>query len=226
MQKNFKSYCVIWAICLIAFNAIAFIVPGGMKTNFWIGYLFITLAFSGQLVCAKVTFKADNAKKFFYNFSLISISFIGAVIMLIIGGITMAVPIIPVWVGIILCLLDLAFTAIAVINASVASGVVSDIDKKIKADTLFVKTLTADAMALMSKAQTQQQKDITQKVYETIRYSDPVSNDALHYVESQITICFKEFESAICENRENATIIGQQLIILINERNTKCELFK
>lgn len=226
MKKTFKSYIGVWAICLLTFNAISFIVPNEMKINFWIGYVFITLAFLGQLFCASIAFKAENVKKFFYNFPLISISFVGTVIMLIISGLTMAISAIPVWVGIIFSLIILAFTAIAIINALVASETVKDIDEKIKSKTLFIKMLTADATNLMMKTENAETKEITKKVYEAIRYSDPISNDALSSVESQITVRFKEFENAICENSEKATSIGKELIILIEDRNTKCKLLK
>lgn len=226
MKKTLKSYIGVWAICLLTFNIIAFVVPNEMKANFWVGYIFITLAFVGQLFCASISFKSENAQKFFYNFPLISISFVGTVIMLIVAGLTMAISAIPVWVGIVFCLVVLAFTAIAVINASVTSETVSNIDTKIKAQTLFIKMLTADASTLMSKAQTKEEKEITKKVYEIIRYSDPVSNDALSAIESQITVRFKEFENAICKNSEKATSLGEELIILIEDRNTKCKLLK
>ena len=226
MKKTFKSYIGVWAICLLTFNVIAFVVPNEMKANFWAGYIFITLAFFGQLFCANLAFKAENAEKFFYNFPLIYISFVGTVIMLIVAGLTMAISAIPVWVGIVFCLIILAFTAIAIINVSVTSETVSNIDTKIKAQTLFIKMLTADATNLMSKAQTKEAKEITKKVYEIIRYSDPVSNDALSSIESQITVRFKEFENAICKNSQKATSLGEELIILIEYRNTKCKLLK
>lgn len=226
MKKTFKSYIGVWAICLITFNAIAFIVPNEMKANFWAGYIFITLAFLGQLFCSNIAFKAENAKKFFYNFPFISISFVGTVIMLIIAGLTMAIAAIPVWVGIIFCLIILSFTAIAVINLSAASETVSKVDEEIKSKTLFMKMLIADATTLMSKSKSEEAKEITKKVYETIRYSDPISNTALSSIESQITVRFKEFENAIFESNENATTLGEALIILIKDRNTKCKLLK
>ena len=226
MQKTFKSYIGVWTICLVLFNAISFIIPSELKSNFWVGYIFITIAFIGQLFCANIAFKSENAQKFFYNFPLISISFVGTLIMLVVGGLTMTISTVPVWIGIILCLIVLAFTAIAIINASVASETVSNVDTKIKAQTLFIKMLIADATTLMSKAETKEAKEVTKKVYEKLRYSDPVSNDVLNSIESQITIKFKEFENSIIENSQNAISLGEELIILIDDRNTKCKLLK
>ena len=72
MKKTFKYYFSVWAILLILFNAVAF-VSGGVTNlekytvSFWAGYIFITLAFIGQLMCAKVAFEAKNLTKLFYN---------------------------------------------------------------------------------------------------------------------------------------------------------------
>ena len=55
--------------------------------------------------------------------------------MLFVGIICTAVPFIPYWVGIIACLLVLAFSAISVIKATVAADVVSEVDEKIKEQT-------------------------------------------------------------------------------------------
>ncbi len=226
MKKTFKSYIGVWTIGLVVFNVIAFITPNELKSNFWTGYVFITFAFLGQLFCTKIAFKSKNANMFFYNFPLISISFIGTLIMLVIGTLTMTISAVPIWVGIVFCLMVLAFTVIAIINASVISETVSNIDTKTKAQTLFIKALIADASILMSKAQTTEAKEITNKVYEKIRYSDPVSNDALSSIETQITIKFKEFESAINGNSQKAVLLGEELIVLIDDRNTKCKLLK
>ncbi len=226
MKKIFRAYVGVWAICLVLFNAVSFIVPNEMKHNFWVGYVSITLAFFGQLFCANKAFQSGNAQKFFYNFPFISGSFIGTLIMLIIGGLTMAISQIPVWVGVILCLAVFAFTAIAVINTSVASKTVSETDEKNKVKTEFIKMLTADAQALMTKAASEDVREITKKVYETVRYSDPMGNDALSTIEAQITARFEAFENAVCENSEKAILLGKELILLLEDRNRKCQLLK
>ena len=82
MKKLFKSYLILWAILLVLFNVIAFVSVGwsGQEkytASFWIGYIAIMLMFGGQLYCAYLAFKADTAKKLFYNLSLIRISYTG-----------------------------------------------------------------------------------------------------------------------------------------------------
>ena len=233
MKKTFNYYGICWLITLVVFNVITFVTPseiaGISKSTgaFWTGYIFITLAFIGQLGYAYKVFKAENLKKLFYNIPLISISYTSLIIMLIVGIICMAVSFIPYWVGIIVCLLVFAFSAISVIKATVAVDVVSEIDEKIKEQTQFIKLLTADAEHLMSTGKTAELKAEAKKVYEAIRYSDPMTSEALDDVEGQIQSEFKFFSQAIkSEDLELAKSVSEGLLSLIDSRNKKCKVSK
>lgn len=233
MKKGFKYYLSIWVILLAVFNVAVFVSPGEaggyskFGGAFWVGYIFITLSFIGQLICAYIAFKADNLQKFFYNVPLIRISRIGLVLTAILGTLCMAIPNLPNWIGVILCLAVLAFTAISVIKATAAGDIVSGIDEKIESKTSFIKALTADAEALMSAAKTPELKAEVKKVYETIRYSDPMSNAALEEINEQIQNQFSVFADSVkTEDSELASSSSEELIVLMDKRNKKCKLLK
>lgn len=233
MKKGFKYYLSIWVILLAVFNVAVFATPaeaGGYSKfggAFWVGYIFITLSFIGQLICAYIAFKADSLQKFFYNVPLIRISRTGLVLTAIFGTLCMAIPNLPNWIGVILCLAVLAFTAITVIKATAAGDIVSGIDKNIESKTSFIKLLTADAEALMSAAKTPELKAEVKKVYEAIRYSDPMSNAALEEINEQIQNQFSVFADAVkAEDFDLAFSYSDELIILIDNRNKKCKLLK
>ena len=145
MKKTFTFYAIIWILLLAVFNVICFVTPNEMfgfekiDSTFWVAYAFITAAFVGQLVCAYIAFKAENLKKLFYNLPLISVSYTGLIVMLVVGAATMLIPYVPNWVGSIVCFIVLAFTAIAVVKAKGVSDVVSKIDEKVKVNTAFIK---------------------------------------------------------------------------------------
>lgn len=233
MKKTFKVYSLIWLICLALFNVICFATPSeaaGMSKYggaFWAGYVFITLAFVGQLICANLAFKADNLQKLFYDIPLIAVSYTGLIIMLVIGGLTMAIPNMPNWVGIIACLIALAFTAIAVISAKAAGTIVSNIDEKVKTNTAFIKEMTVETQNLMNRANAPKLKEYCKMVYEALRYSDPISKEQLTDIENRIIEEFAILTDAVISDDLDLTeSSAKELINLIDERNNKTRLIK
>lgn len=233
MKKSFKYYSMIWLIALVVFNVIVFVTPNevaGMSKfggAFWVGYIFITIAFLGQLACAFKAFKVENLQKVFYNIPLISISYTGLVAMLIAGTACMVIPNFPNWLGIIICMLILALSVISIIKASVAADIVGEIDEKIKTQTQFIKMLTVDSQVLMTSVTNAELKAEAKKVYEAIRYSDPMSNPALDEVEKQIQNEFAAFTDAVkAEDLEVAKAVASELLTIVDKRNKKCRVLK
>lgn len=232
MKKRFNLYLIAWTVLLALFNVIAF-VPVGWEgqekytSSFWIGYAFITVAFIGQLACTYMAFKADSAKKMFYNISLIKSSYGGLIATCIFGGICMVISPLPYWVGIILCSIVLVVNVLSVVKATGAIAEIERVDEKIKVQTFFIKSLTVDADTLMASAKSDAVKAECRKVYEAIRYSDPMSNDALASVEGQITVKFTALSDAVkADDADKVAELANEVIILVGDRNKKCKLLK
>lgn len=231
MKKSFSIYTLVWVICYILFNVITFAVPSDVsgvykdEPTFWVGYLFITFAFIGQLVVGYIAFKQANLQKTFYNIPLLYVSYVGLIVTLFFGALSMVIM--PVWLGIIVCFIVLALTAIAIIGAKGAADIVDNIDEKVKVKTFFIKALTVDAESMSARAQSPEVKAECKKVYEAVRYSDPMSHDALAGIESQITLKFNAFSNAVMSNNAVAAkVYADELVILIGDRNRKCKILK
>lgn len=233
MKKYFKYYGICWAIALVVFNVVTFVaanetvVLSAVGSSFWVGYTFVTIVFIGNLVCSLLFFKEENKSKVFLNIPIINLAYSVLIVSLIVGAVAMAVPAISYWVGVIVDLLVLAFYAIAIVKASAATDIVNDVEQKVKAQTFFIKSLTVDADSLMARAKSDEMKVETKKVYEAIRYSDPMSDTALANIENQIQNEFNAFVDAV----KNDDIIlakssANELVVLINDRNKKCKLLK
>ena len=129
----------------------------------------------------------------------------------------------PYWVGVIVNMLVLAFVAIAVIKANVAADAVTEVDKKIKTNTFFIKSLTVDSEGLLARAKTDAIKVECKKVYEAVRYSDPMSHDALAALEGQITLKFVTLTEAVNKDDMQAVKdVAREVLILVDDRNKKC----
>lgn len=233
MKKSFKYYFACFAILLALFNVICFVTPDellGMSKfggAFWVGYVFITLAFVGQLVCAYIAFGARDLQRFFYNLPLVTISYGGLSATLIIGAFCMMMPGVPNYVAVIACLLVLAFNAVAIIKASAAADMVENTDNRIKAQTGFIKTLTSDIENLIAHAKSDQVRSECQKVYEAVRYSDPVSSDALADIEANIKVRSDALANSVdADDAGRAAETAAEVIALIKTRNSRCKALK
>ena len=232
MKKGFKFYATAWVILLALFNVIAFASAGWTghekyTPSFWIGYIFITISFIGQLACAYSAFKADSAKKLFYNISLIKTSYIGLIVSFVVGGLCMLISPLPYWVGVVACAVVLAANILSILKGTAAVAEVERIDSKIKAQTSFIKMLTIDSDTLMAQAKSDGVKAECRKVYKATRYSDPMSNDELASVESQISAKFEELSDAVkADDFTSVTEIANEVVILIGDRNKKCKVLK
>ena len=233
MKKGFKFYALCWAILFVLFNVICFATPSELKGYskfagaFWVGYIFITAAFIGQLVCAYIAFKAENLKKLFYNLPLIRISYIGLCLTIVFGALCMAVPDLPNYIGIIVCLLILSFNIIAIIKAKLAAETVGEIDENIKAKTLFTTDLTLQAQNILTDAKTDAQRQSVKKVFDAARYSDPISDSRLFDVETNIKTMMDRLSTSIKNNNEeNVVSLSDSITELIKKRNAMCKAYK
>ena len=232
MKKRVGLYISALAVLFVLFNVIAFVSVGwsGQEkytSSFWIGYVFITAMFFGQLICSIMSFKAYSAKKMFYRISLIRTSYAGLICSFVFGGLCMLISPLPYWVGVILCAIVLVANVLSVIKATAAIEEVEHVDEKVKEQTFFIKSLTVDADTLTASAKTEAIKAECQKVYEAICYSDPMSGDALASVEAQITIQFHALSEAVeGDDVDLVVAIAKNLTVLIEDRNKKCKLLK
>ena len=234
MKKNFKPYALIWATLFVAWCAIVFLVrpviPGFVfryDARFWMAFVFIVAAFIGNIVCAYLAFKAETIEKLFLNLPLITVSRAALIAMLVAASALMAIPDCPAWIAAVVSIVILACNAIAIIKASWAAEEVSRVDEKVKAETSFIKNLTVDIESILSRAKSEAVKAECKKVYEAVRYSDPMSIEALSVIEAKITMKVDEFSDAVGDdNLEKVKAIAEEIGILVTERNKKCKVLK
>lgn len=232
MGKDFKYYITVWSLFFVIYNVVLFALPNevaGMSKYggaFWAGYVFIILAFAGQLLCAYFAFKSENAEKVFLHLPLVTISYSTLITSMILGTACIIIPNLPNWIGIIVCVLVLGINAISVIGAKTAAEMVIRVQENTQLKVAFIKALVADTEALKNRASSLEARKAIQKVYEVARYSDPVSHDTLDSLESRIIACFHNFSDAVIQDGSNMETLADEMVTLLNDRNKKCKLLK
>ena len=199
---------------------------GRYDLTFLIGMLisFVGTAFAAAFV---LTLKVETKEKMFLTVAQFRTAYIVTILSVILSGIYLFVASAPYFIVYIAAILVYALAVISIIKAKVAVSVVAGIDEKIKVQTFFIKSLTVDAEHLMNTSKTTELKALAKKVYEAVRYSDPMSNAVLVEVEEKIQNGFSDFENAVNgEDFELASSTADELLSLIDIRNKKCKLLK
>ena len=237
MKKAFRIYLIAWAIMFVLFNAVVIALPkettiagitytklGGLS---WITLIVFELCFVGHLVCTWFALKQNKLTGTFYRLPLIRLSYACVIVTLVLGCLAMAIPNLPSWIPLVLTLVVIAIYVFAILKAAAAAEIVEEIDEKVKTRTAFIKSLTVDAQTLLSRAKSEPVKSACKKVFEAVRYSDPMSSDLLADVESRIRTEFDALTDAvITDNADAATASADELLTLIKERNSRCKMEK
>lgn len=234
MKKHFKNYALLWVILFVAWCAVVFLVrpviPGYTiiyDSRFWISFVFIVISFVTNLICAFSLFKSENLEKLFLNLPLVRISRTALIITVIAGSAIMLIPDCPYWIAAAVCAVILLFNVVSTLKASWTAETINDTHEKVKTNTSFIRKLTSDAQTLITRATDNETKASCKKVYETVRYSDPMSNSNLSQIEDEISSKFNELSLAVEKNNtDKVKHLSDEFVVLIKERNSKCKQYK
>lgn len=222
MKNNKGMAYAVLAIAFVLFNVIAFAVPTTKTATFWTAYAFTTIAFASQIVIWKFEFKgADTLKSKFLGIPLISVGITYLIVQIIAFVIFMALPLTASWIAIVVCALILGVSAICLIGTETGREEINRVEEKVEKKVFYIKALQVDIEMLASTETDADIKSALTKLAEKIRFSDPMSNDALADPEAEISAKVKELKTA-----ENKAGIITVLDSLITERNKKAKLLK
>lgn len=230
MKKTALYYSIIWFVSVALFNVITFVTPSNAGNkfdgSFWVGYIFITVAFVGHYACVMLALARNDIKKTFYNLSLVGVSNTGVIATLIVGTICMAVPFIKSWVAIISCAITLGVNIVAVLKASAAVALVTDTDTRVEREMALMKALIDEARSISLYAAPALQAE-AKKVYEALRYSDPTDHVDVAELNWQLKGGLKAFAAAVKkEDSDLAIAEAQNLQELLESRNTQLKSLK
>ena len=236
MKKMFKFYLVAWAIMFVLFNIAVIALPkeftilgvtyekfGGAS---WVTLIVLELCFLLHLALTAVALRQKRLSGTFYRLPLIRLSY-GCVIVTTIVAVLAMLAFLPSWIPLALALLILAIYAFAILKAGAAAALVESVDEKTRAKTSFIRNLTVDADSLLSRAKSEPVKAACKKVFEALRYSDPVSAYGLVDVEERIKAEFDALTDAvIADDPKAVSASADELLTLIAERNKKSKAGK
>lgn len=222
MKKNKALAYAVLAIIFALFNVIAFVIPTAKTETFWIAYVFTAVAFLSQIAIWKLAFNGANTlKSKFLGIPLVSVGSTYLFVQLIAFAVFMACPLIPGWVAVVVGTLILGISAICLIGTEASRDEIGRIEKKVDRKVFYTKSLQIE-IEMLARAETDSgAKDELTKLADKIRYSDPISNEALADLESEIVEKVNELKTT-----ENKSAVITDLDSLITQRNKKIRLLK
>ena len=221
MKKKVMAYSVL-GIVFALFNVLAFVIPTEKTATFWIAYAFSVVAFGLQIGIWKLAFNGTDAiKSKFLGIPLISVGFRYLVVQVIVFAIFMIFPTLPAWIPVVACSAILGVTVICLIGTETGREEINRIEEKVEQKVFYIKSLQADVELLAETESDPEVKAELTKLAEKIRFSDPMSNNALAEIETEIAYKVKELKTA-----ENKLAIIAAASALVAERNKKAKILK
>jgi hypothetical protein len=226
-NKNLFLTGLIYAILFMTYNLVIFMIFKNKESVFWLSYGFMVIAFTIQIVSMLLSFKNTEIETIFFGIPLVSLSiyyllaeFFCSLVFMIFQGAGFKIAFI------VQIVLLAGFSIIAII-ALTARDAVQDISQVVKEGVSFIKSINVEVDMLIEKCDNLELKTALKKLATTVKYSDPISNYTVAYIEQ--SIMQKLYETRIYFEEQKyieAKSACKELELLFVERNKKLLISK
>ena len=229
MKKNAIRWWVVLGVVLVVYNVLAFALPFPKTAAFAVSYLFTTIAILAQIYVIRTAFyRGEGVKSKFYGFPIAKLGVIYLAVQLIAGLVFMALGlIVPVWLPLALYVVLLGIAAAGFVAADAARDEVVRQEVKLEKDVSRMREFQAKGRALVTLNQVPEAARPLEKLAEDLRFSDPVSSEALTEIEDQLAECLAQLQGAVsAQKTEQILSVCQEAEHILAERNQLCKLSK
>ena len=229
MSKNKVRGIIILGVVLVAYLVLALAIPFKHTGTYWIGFVFGIVGIIVSAIGVIIAFKnATSTRSKFYGFPIARLVVIYAVVQIIVSFLLMGLGFVcPSWLGIIVCVLLLVFAVIGLVATDTVRDEIERQDVQIKTDVKTMRSLQSKVNMLVNSCEDEEVKTAVKELAEEFRFSDPVSNEAIAEIESQMVDLMNEAEKAVIDgDKEGALELIKKLSGVLKERNRLCKLNK
>lgn len=229
MKKNAIRWWVVLGVVLVVYNVLAFTLPFPKTAVFAVSYLFTMIAILAQIYVIRTAFyRGEGVKSKFYGFPIAKLGVIYLAVQLIAGLVFMALGlIVPVWLPLALYVVLLGIAAAGFVAADAVRDEVVRQEIKLEKDVSRMREFQAKGRALVTLNKVPEAARPLEKLAENLRFSDPVSSEALTEVEDQLAECLAQLQEAVsAQKTEQILSVCQEAERILAERNQLCKLSK
>jgi len=231
MKNKLRGFILILLIAVVIYNMSLFLLAGfaDHEASFWVSWVFMTIAFAatlgGLLILGS---KAFFLRDWLFGYPFVKYSVLYLLLEFVVSILFMCLDGISAWQwAFVVQFLLLALYGIVFIACAIAKDTIKNVDLKISDKTRFIRLLKADAEMLEEKCGDATLKSRCREFAEAVRYSDPISSDALFALEKEITLTVTECDKAIvAADYAVASELCEKALLLLTERNKKTKALK
>jgi hypothetical protein len=225
MKKEHIRPIAAFAVLLIRYCLVAFLIPFVHTATFWVSFVFTLIAFAVVAASMYIAFvKNPDARSRFYGFPIAKIGAIYGLVQLAAGFIFMALAAYaPVWAAVLVYAIALGAAVIGLVSAEAVVSEIRVQDEKLKKDVSLMRSLQSKVNQIAAQSENADVKALADE----FRYSDPVSNDAIADAEADLAAAVDELQSAYVDGDSEAVAkLCRKASALLAERNRLCKLNK
>lgn len=229
MKKDTIRWIIGLGVLLVLYILVAFLIPFVKTATFWVSFLFTLIAFGVAAASMYIAFiKNPDAKSRFYGFPIAKIGAIYGLVQLIAGIVFMALAAyVPVWVAILVYAIALGAAVIGLISADAVVEEIHVQDRKLKKDVSLMRGLQSKVDQMATQCDDSNAAASVKNLAEELRYSDPVSSDALLEIEADLSAAVDELQAVFVDgDAEVVTQMCKKTSAILAERNRLCKLNK
>lgn len=229
MKKSVIRWSTVLIIVLVVYNVVVFAVPFIKSGVFFLSWVFTLVAIGAQVYVIRSAFyKGESVKSKFYGFPVAKIGAVYLIIQMALSLLFMAVGAhVALWIPLVVYVVLLGASAVGFISADAMRDEIEQQDVKLKENVACIRALQSKTASMIRLAQDEQVREGLEKFAENLRYSDPVSNDALSDIEADLTACVDELQSAVTDGDCGAVFaLLDRAGSALAERNRLCKLNK
>lgn len=227
MKNQVRSWAVL-AVFFVVYSVISFALPFKHNVVFWLSYIFAVGAIAIQIYVLRAAFeKGVSVKSKFYGFPVANVGVTYMLAQLVLGLVMMTLAAkVPAWLPVVLYVVLLGAAAVGFIAADAMRDEVERQDTQLKKNISTMRALQSKVNGIVSLCNADMSTEV-KKLAEELRYSDPVSNEAIREIEYELTACVDELQSVIVDGDY---VVAQELCrkarVTLMERNRLCKLSK
>lgn len=229
MNKRIKSMILIYAIIFIAECVLFLAIPFPKTGAAWVEFAFTLIAICAGCGISWHAFKNEGLKNKIYGFPMFRIGFIYMIVQLIVGWIIAIIgcfTIVPIWIALVASVVILAFSLIGVIGTDNARDIITEQQEQTRASVKQMKRFRLDIQYIVDICADKELKKPLEKLAESFKYSDPVTNEELSGIENNLQREVKNLAALVNTDTEQARKKVEEVSVLLADRNRRCKELK